>query len=176
MAKFLSDVLDTSLFEKGFLDKDSLLKYISYDYRDIAIENVFNEISFIESIGDIAVKEAYLRNLNYNLTNKSAQFLSSKKEKENIQAENEKNTNVLNKIYKEKIYDKNTSIQNKYLYLATLLNNYYTNDIKVENKELAYKKSLEIKELFSLINNEAQKQDYNFIFDFEPKYEEGYFR
>ncbi len=165
-----------SLFEKGFLDKDSLLKYISYDYRDIAIENVFNEISFIESIGDIAVKEAYLRNLNYNLTNKSAQFLSSKKEKENIQAENEKNTNVLNKIYKEKIYDKNTSIQNKYLYLATLLNNYYTNDIKVENKELAYKKSLEIKELFSLINNEAQKQDYNFIFDFEPKYEEGYFR
>ncbi len=161
------------LFEKGFLNKARMLDSINYYNFDS--QKIFEELTFIESISDIEIKKKFLQELNGNLINKPT-FVLSKQEKISVEEENKRNYSILNKVYKEKILDKNISTENKYLYLSVLLRNYYNKEMNNLNKKVVLEKALEIQELFSLINNETQKQDYDFIFNFKPQYVEGFFR
>lgn len=154
-----------NILKDGYINKKEFQGYylenLCYrEYSNFEIKNLKSQLEFIEGIDDIEIKKNILHKLNYFLTEATA-FVQKERESQII--EKRQNIETLNNIFKEKIFDKEISIENKYLYLSQFIKNQYRNNDSYD----------EIKELFEKINSEAGKEKYNEIFNFTPKYIES---
>ena len=157
-----------SLLKEEYINKRELQGYslekLCYkEYSDFEIKNLKSQLEFIEEIDDIEIKKNILYKLNYFLTETTT---FAQNERNSQMTEKRQNIEILNNIYKEKILDKEISIENKYLYLSQFVKNQYRNNHSYD----------EIKKLFERINSEAGKEKYNEIFNFEPQYIESTLR
>ena len=146
------------LSNEKIMNKTEFLELAKNFYFQFDTNNLLYEIPCIENVEDPRIKQVLLEKLN-------TQFTYNE----------ENNTNKINSLYKERILDKNISVDNKYLYLGMLLHNYINHMRGLDDKDYHKKLIAEIQTMFEKINDEANKSQYNNIFDLTPKYKRSDF-
>lgn len=163
------------LIKENILDKKYVLKLDKNFYRGFNKDDLNTELELIEELDDIDLRKHLIQKLNEEMTRNLEEYHMSSGEKIIANREKLQNTEKINLLYKERILNKNISLENKYLYLGMLLHNYYDSMRESDNKAYHEKLMIEFKALFEKINIEANKPEYNNIFNFMPQYKKSDF-
>lgn len=153
------------LSRDGIIDKNT---YIStknnYNATKTFNKNdILSYLQIVSEVSDLELKHEMLKTINQIFVDEKYYVSSDTKERvEDI--------DKINSIYKELIINSKTSIDDKYLYFGSIVNNYCLKLNITENKEEQSKLVNELKEILEKINEESGKLEYNNIFDFSLEY------